>query len=283
MENLLSDTVSVRCLLCGSASDSLLTFFRGFRIAKCSDCNFIFVNPRPTEKSLLRFYANREKNPFFFADYEPLEFELPTLAKILRKIQSYVRTGELLEVGCGRGDFLMMAQTKGFSVTGCDIFGGQKPTLEGVSFYDSSLTEARFSDNSFDVVIIRNVFEHLFDPSVELREIRRILKPNGYLYLKVPNGVFEYGLRCRLVHNKKYAFEPPYHLNSFSPTSLKKFLETAQFEFVSWYLEQPTLRSKRTVNFFRQASYRATQVISFFSGGRIFPKLLLSCIARKKP
>jgi SAM-dependent methyltransferase len=206
---------------------------------------------------------------------------LRVLLKIIRKIQNYVQTGELLEVGCGRGDFLKVAQMNGFSAIGCDIFGGQMPSSEGISFYDGTLKDAKFPDGHFNVVVVRNILEHLFNPNVEINEIRRILKINGYLYLKVPNVTFEYGLKCQLFFGKKHSFDPPYHLNYFSKTSLKKFLQNAKIEFLCWYLEQPTLGSKWTSNLLRQIGYRLFQTISFLSREKISPGPLLSCIAQK--
>ena len=282
MEHLVDDIVTVRCLICDSASYSPFMFLKDFRIVRCSNCNFIFVNPRPTEDCLLKFYSNRTINPSFKSHYEPLEYELPILSKLVRTIQDYTLTGELLEVGCGRGDFLRVAQANGFSATGVDIFGEQKPAVDGVAFYDGPLKKASLPDNFFDVVVTRNLFEHLFDPNAEIKEVGRILKPNGYLFLKVPNVAFEHGLQCRLVFGRAHNLDPPHHLNYFSPTSLQAFLKTAKFEFVSWYLEQPTLYSNRSLNLKRQIGYRLIQTLFVLSGGRIFPKLVLSCIAKKK-
>jgi SAM-dependent methyltransferase len=109
---------------------------------------------------------------------------------------------------------------------------------------------------------IRNVLEHLFDPNSEIREIRRILKSNGHLYLKVPNVEFEHGFNCRLVFGKEHAFEPPYHLNYFSPASLQAFLGKAGFSLRSWYLEQPTLTRRWPSKFIRQTGYRLIQAVS---------------------
>jgi SAM-dependent methyltransferase len=244
------------------------------------NCDFIFVNPRPTEEDLLRLYSNQQTNPFLKEHFEAFEYELPVLVKIIRKIQKHLPAGELLEVGCGRGDFLKVARMNGFSVTGCDIFGGRKPIADGIAFYDGSLKDAKFPDNLFDIVVVRNILEHLFDPNIEIREIKRILKPNGHLYLKVPNVAFEHGLRCRLMFHQKYHFDPPSHLNYFSPTSLYSFLTKAQFDFLTWCLEKPTLHSKWTKHLLRQTGHRFIQVSYFLSGGKIFPKPFLACLAK---
>ena len=281
MEPLIDTNVTVPCPLCGAVSDSTLMLFNGFRIARCLQCDFIFLNPRPAEDKLLSLYANHRQNPYFSDDYEPVEYELPVLSKIIRQIETYIPSGHLLEIGCGRGDFLKLAQARGFSATGCDIFGGNQPACPGISFFDGKLKDAGFAPDSFDVVVIRNVLEHLFDPNAEIREIRRILKPNGYVYLKVPNVEFEHGFNCRLVFGKEHAFEPPYHLNYFSPASLQEFLRKSGFGFLSWYLEQPTLTPKWTSNLIRQTGYRLFQTLSLLTAGKSFPKILLSCVVQK--
>jgi SAM-dependent methyltransferase len=280
MEYLGNDTVWIRCLLCGSASDETFLLFRGFRIARCSHCDFIFVNPRPTEEGLLQLYANQQTNPFLKEDFEPFESELPVLTKVIRQIQRYLPTGALLEVGCGRGDFLRVARMNGFSVTGCDIFGGRKPVVDDITFYDGTLRDAKFHDHSFDIVVVRNILEHLFDPNSEIKEIKRILKPNGYLYIKVPNVEFEHGFRCRLMYRRKYHFDPPYHLNYFSPTSLPRFLTNARFDFLTWCLEEPTRHRKWTKNLLRKTGHRFIQASYLLSGGQMFPKPLLACLTR---
>ena len=65
------------------------------------------------------------------------------------------------------------------------------------------------------------------------------------------------------------------------PISLQRFLKNARLEIVSWYPEQPTLSSKWTVNLFRQTGYRAIYTTYRLSAGKMFPKVVLSCLAQK--
>jgi SAM-dependent methyltransferase len=277
------NTVKIACALCESTSHLFVGSHNGFQIVRCAGCGFVFVNPRPTEESLAGLYSSLEQNPYASDAYEPLEYERPVLLKILQEIQKYVSSGRLLEVGCARGDFLRIAKALGFSVAGCDIFGGSKPVLDGAVFYDGPLKVAKLPANTYDLVVIRNTLEHLFDPRSELEEIRRILKPSGYIYWKVPNIHFERGLPCRLVFGKANAFEAPYHLNHFSPRTLKLLLKRTGLEFVSWYVEQPTLRPERKANLLRQTGYRITQTMRLLTAGLLFPKILLSGVAQKTP
>ena len=280
MANLAKETVSAQCPICDSASDATFRIVRGFRIAQCTTCRFVFVNPRPALDNLVALYAGAKTNPFFSEAFESTASELPTLKSVLRKIRRYVPAGELLEVGCGRGDFLMLARTAGFSVTGCDFFGAHKRP-EGIASFDGTLAQAQLSSNSFDIVVIRNVLEHVFDPNVELNEIRRILKSGAYVYVKVPNVAFEHGLGCRLVFGREHDFDPPFHLNHFSSASLMALLQRAGFQFVSWSLERPTLYPLGVKHLVRQSGYRLIETAFFLTHGRAFPKIVLSCVARK--
>lgn len=281
MKNLASDTITTRCFVCGSASTSSLISVNGYRVARCQGCGFVFVNPRPTPQSVARLYSEPGQNPYAREGHEPLEYESPTLFRIIREIQRYARGGKLLEVGCGRGDLLRLAQGRGFSVTGCDFFGGQKPQLTGAVFCDGALSEVDLPDDTFDVAVSRNTLEHVFDPRRELEEIRRVLKPGGYLYLKVPNVQFEYGPGCRLLFQREHVLEPPFHLSHFSPRSLRHVLGETGFDFIGWRVEQPTLRPQWKANLKRQAGYHVIRTMRFLSGGTLFPKVVLACFARK--
>ncbi len=281
MKSLSKNTVTIKCPVCGSGSDSVFIVVKGFNVASCSECRFVFVNPRPTEDSLVTVYADRKTKSAFNSEHEPMEFERPVLSRLLQKIRSHSHSGRLLEVGCGRGDFLRLAQAEGFSVYGCDIFGDDRPAIGDISFHDGPLIRAEFPQNYFDLVVARNVLEHLFDPAVELREIRRVLKTRGKLYVKVPNFDFEYGILCRLLFRRQHLLNPPYHLNHFRTSSLREVLEKTGFKFVSWEVEQPTLCKNGLSNLKRQAAYRVAQILCWLSAGRLFPRVTLACFAEK--
>lgn len=278
-------TIRVPCAVCGADSDSTLLHFRGFRIATCLSCGFVFVNPRPDESELVKLYAGESgQNPYHSADHEPFEAEFPVIRRLLNDLQTYVPSGQLLEVGCGRGDFLRVAAMNGFSAVGCDIYANTAPSFDDplpIAIRNGTLRGLRFALESFDVVVIRNVLEHVFDPNDEINEIRKVLRPRGYLYLKVPNVDFESGLRSRFLYGKRIHFDPPFHLNHFNARTLRAFLDNARFEFVSWHVEQPTLCPEWLVNLLRQSGYRLIQLVRLLSCSRVFPKPLLSCIVRK--
>lgn len=281
--------IPVSCCVCGSKHDrEFLSVERhagdgsegSYRVAECCDCGFLFVNPRPAPGDLLELYARHVA--YFRDDYEPLSREGPVLARVLADIRRFIAGGSILEVGCGRGELLELAQQSGFHAFGCDL--QRSPSLNPrIPLHLGDLESSRFSRNSFDCVVLRNTLEHLFDPRKELQICASFLKPGGILYLKVPNAAYEHGWRCRLMLGKPHVFGPPWHLNYFTQETLDRFLTQNGFAVADWLIEAPTPDPNLLRNVFQQTAVAAIRAARFLSLGSVFPKPLLTTIARKMP
>ncbi|WP_353686677.1 class I SAM-dependent methyltransferase [Thermodesulfovibrio sp. 3462-1] len=90
--------------------------------------------------------------------------------------------------------------------------------------FQGTLEEAKFPDNSFDVITMNHVIEHVPDPIVLLTECRRVLKPEGKLMVVTPNIG---SLGRRLFGEYWLHWDPPRHLFLFSPKSLRTCAERA--------------------------------------------------------
>ncbi len=270
--------VSIECPVCTGHGHRTAAVVGDYRIASCEDCGFVFVNPRPSEDELLALYADGSRNPYFQQTYEPLELELPTLRRVIAAVRRHVPTGRLLEIGCGRGDLLRVASEAGYEADGCDLVTSESVSL-GVTVRATAFRGAGYPSALFDVVITRNTIEHLFDPAAELAEIRRVLRPGGRLYIKVPNVDFEHGIRCLAVFGKLRAFHPPWHLNHFSARTLERFLWRGGFRVVEWEQELPTRSPARLRDLLQQAGFHVITLIRRLTAGRSFPKPVLVCVA----
>ena len=76
------------------------------------------------------------------------------------------------------------------------------------------LKDAHFENSFFDVIRLSHVIEHLPNPKATFREIHRILKPDGIIYLTVPNTR---SLVFWLFRENWYALDAPRHVISYSP------------------------------------------------------------------
>lgn len=161
-----------------------------FEVVQCNNCGLVFTYPQATEEQLPEVYDELyygKENIRFVGIIENFIHFL--LRFRIRKILPYVSKGSILEIGCGRGDFLYELKKIGWDIHGNEIseLSAQKAQkLLGDRIIIGSINE-KFEDSFFDVVIIYHVLEHLPDPMETLKEIARIIKKDGLLLIAVPN------------------------------------------------------------------------------------------------
>ena len=186
----------------------------------------------------------------------------------------------MLDMGCGRGDFLRIAKDAGYEVQGSDLSTADGPHTD-IPIFKGFLQEANFRSKSFDIIVTRNTLEHIFNPNEDLREINRLLKKDGLLYVKVPHRKYESGWRCRAFFGFKSLYTPPVHLNHFDTFTLKRILERNGFEFVSWESEKPSKSTSKLKNFVLNTGYGAIDLMKRVTFGQAFPKPVLCVLVRK--
>jgi SAM-dependent methyltransferase len=145
-------------------------------------------------------------------------------------------SARVLEVGSYVGGFLAAARDCGLDAQGVDVGlqVGEFARAHGLRVHTGSLESAHFDAHQFDAVCIWNCFDQLPDPREELFEIFRVLRPGGWLSLRVPNGAFvalvERALAAdaRITHRKRF---PPRADSSFGCLLLKLLAHTGMLGF----------------------------------------------------
>jgi len=214
-------------------NQSQITFY----IVRCSECGLIFLSPRPTLAEIARYYPYSE----YRCEFSPAIEDEPSrlrrfnrrysLNKPCRFIEGVKLGGQLLDVGCGTGNFLaQMRERGGWKVYGLDI------SSEAVEYarrrfdldvFHGALEDAGYPSAFFDVVTLWNVLEHLHDPRATLKEVRRVLRADGILALSVPNGD---SLDARLFGRYWIGLDPPRHLYTFTRQTLQRLLVQTGFK-----------------------------------------------------
>jgi 2-polyprenyl-3-methyl-5-hydroxy-6-metoxy-1,4-benzoquinol methylase len=143
----------------------------------------------------------------------------PNLDRAVRHLKSPAPGARLLDVGCGNGGFLITAQQLGWEAWGIepDRDAVTAARAAGLRVEHGGLPTTDLPDAHFDVVTMNHVLEHLHDPVSALREVRRVLKPGGMLWLATPN-LDSIGRRCYAAAWR--GLEPPRHLVLFTISSL---------------------------------------------------------------
>lgn len=139
------------------------------------------------------------------------------------------KDADLLDVGCGSGTLLGLLKQRGFRVMGVDFSAeaaNVAQTENGVRVVVGSLTDAAFPAESFDVVTLFHVMEHVANPREVLSEARRILRPGGAIVLQVPNID---SWQFRVFGSKWYGLDIPRHVIDYSKAAMLRLLRDAGF------------------------------------------------------
>lgn len=218
------------CPACGEASrKAAIEEYGRYKLFGCGSCGLQFWQPRemPNARWYEQMYGGRDEkllplepgHKYFLAD--PLA----------------PRGGDLLDIGCGTGNFLGAARKAGFRVSGTELdrnaarFAKERVGLERVFPLTISEFAEQHADEKFDVVTFFEVLEHQATPREFLQKVNMVLKPWGAIALSVPN-------RERWMTGPDVLDYPPNHFLRWNAAALKQFLSAQGFEVLS-IREQP--------------------------------------------
>jgi len=231
----------VRCALCGNDTTTKLYVIpdymsgEAFAVVRCPGCGLIYTDSRVSPAEISKFYPQR----YYGDENKRFKGAIEACLRLFRVrranvITRHKATGRILDVGCGRGVFLAEMRKRGWEVVGTELaedacrFAREELRLKVIARRD--LLDCAFEAQSFDVVVLSHVLEHLADPLETLVEIARILKGDGLLFLAVPNVA---SLQARISGPKWALWDVPRHYYHFSPDTLRKMLDMSGFWVVS--------------------------------------------------
>jgi SAM-dependent methyltransferase len=231
------------CPVCGK--ERFMEFLKGkdfflsgeeFTIVECAGCGFRFTNPRPYGKEISRYYDSPEyishdakKSSLFQSIYKTLrKFSVRNKFSIIKK-NSYGKS--ILDIGCGTGEFLNFCQKNNYTTTGIEPNEKARKYAAanfGLSVYDENSLDS-FQTDSFDVITMWHVLEHVHNINERLQLIARLLKSGGILVVAVPE--------CNswdAINYKEFwaAYDLPRHLYHFTQVTLKRLVSKHGLEVV---------------------------------------------------
>ena len=240
--------LAVPCALCGESDTRRVYTKWGWGIERCRRCGLVYANPRAPEAAILARYSS----DYFWKEYLPAagapdgKVDLEWLDRrhrpMLELIARYAKSGRrLLEVGTGAGLFLKAASRAGWEASGLEL------STEGAAFARDRLAldvrqeraeQMSFPPGTFDVAVMFDVIEHLFDPKAVLTATRRALKPGGVLVVSTPN----FNALSRHVLGRDWAvLSPLEHTYYYTEQTLAAMLKACGFartesirQFAGW-------------------------------------------------
>ncbi len=174
-------TEYVKCDLCGSEDQTLLysktdpVTSLDFNLVACK-CGMAFVNPMPTKDSIPALYPE---------DYQKdKDVDVAKFRQLLDFLPSRPN-GSLLDIGCGRGDFLKLAADAGWDAEGVDLIDWKSPHRVRVRV--GNFLTMDLPDKHYDAVTAWAFLEHVRQPSLYFQRVSRLIKDDGRFIFIVPN------------------------------------------------------------------------------------------------
>lgn len=244
-----SDVTHVSCPLCTARRYKEIYKERGaLGIVRCLSCGLLYVNPRLRDPEKI-YWGDADKyfkEARLIFEGEAKHHRDPNYLSDLKTIYKYKPSGDFLDIGTNMGFFLRNARGREWNLYGVE----PSPALSemarkyfGLNVKTAFLQEAGFADSFFDVVTMTDVFEHLPEPGEVLTEVHRILKPDGILFIKVPNArfsLFKFYLAKMTGRLKCYdLFDSYEHVVHYSKKTLGSMLEKYRFRIIKTLVGQP--------------------------------------------
>ncbi|TKJ38386.1 hypothetical protein CEE37_12765 [candidate division LCP-89 bacterium B3_LCP] len=200
-----------------------------YKIVACSSCGFLFLNPRPRAEELHKYYPSGYYDPHLSSGGGLFGSLFRTIRHFMLKwkevkVSRDLSTGNLLDVGCGTGEFLVHMQKRGWDVSGVEISpdAAQIAGRNGCNVLVGDPADLNLPEEKYDLVTLWHSLEHLPDLSKAVDKICASLKTGGRLAIAVPNPE---SIDAKFYKAHWVAWDAPRHLYHFRSRDLTSLLK----------------------------------------------------------
>jgi len=198
------------------------------RTVICKKCGLIWSDPRPAEEKIKEFYSKEYRKEYKGITKPKKKHVYRDAKEAMRRyfyFKDILNKGDsLLDIGAGNGVFVYCLRQLGFNAKGVEPDENHARYARGELHVPVTTGFAQEINDkeSFNVVTLHHVLEHLADPLAELKNIWVILKNSGYLIVEVPNAE-------DIKQDPKNRYHKA-HLYTFNPETLIALGERAGFK-----------------------------------------------------
>ena len=214
---------------------------------RCHECDFlILLNPPDAEDKVdytaSGYYQRTQSRGRWLIDSVMavfISYRIRLVKKLTRNAS--LKGMRLLDIGCGKGKFMVSAKREGAHVSGLE------PTVRSFEFaklalgdevQNKMMSKELFSPGTFDVITMWHVFEHIPEPALMLEACAHVLRSDGMLVIAVPSYK---GLIARIGGATWFNLDPPRHVIHYCASSLTRLLEKNGFNVVEISHSYPEL------------------------------------------
>lgn len=207
-----------------------------FEIYRCPHCGLLFTWPRPDENVIGNYYKSDE----YLSHNEHKKGLVPFIYNRVKRVNienkfaiATVGTSgkRMLDFGCGVGDFINFAKQHGYDVEATDV--SEDARNAAAKKLGSPLPSPQkvfaMPDDSFDIITMWHVLEHIADLKSQVFHLDRLLSPEGRLVIALPDYL---SYDAQHYQDKWAAYDVPRHLNHFDRKSLQNLFAETKLKLV---------------------------------------------------
>ncbi|RKS01050.1 class I SAM-dependent methyltransferase [Flavobacterium sp. 102] len=204
-----------------------------FELHHNPEYDILITFPKPSLEKLPSYYESDDyishtdgKRSLFERAYHFIKSI--ALKNKLKLINAQSPKGKILDIGAGTGDFLVVAKNDGWQITGIEPSAKAKGIAinKGVTFAESL---SALESNSFDIITMWHVLEHVPNLDEYITELKRLIKPTGTIVIAVPN--FK-SFDANFYGRHWAAYDVPRHIWHFSKTAIEKLFGEKEMKLV---------------------------------------------------
>lgn len=273
----------INCNICNTDETRLITIQNDYRVVKCKNCGLVYVNPRPTQETLIGLYNDYHqrdgKDEYTWARLMKMNFR--NVSALLNRM--FPEKGKILDIGCGYGHFIKIMENYGWTASGIEPSSRtiRYAKSKGLNVFETTIEDAVFPESSFEAVTAFYVLEHLFEPLSVLKKIHAMLKPRGVVVLRIPHTTPIVKL-LGFFNIKNNLYDVPFHMYDFSPNTIRLLLGKAGFSSIRIIPGSPTIPRKFSERVISLTSGYLSQFLYSISMSKLlFPGASKTIIASK--
>lgn len=230
----------MKCKICQSNNSKVIRGKLRYDIKrdvlKCQDCGFVCL----AEANKDEYYQSDEYRKNYGPNLnkasnsqEIFDTYFPFQSEMIKEIESVLKSDtKIFDLGCSTGHFLEALKEKVGLRVGLELDQAAVDFIKNnfdFKVYDRPIEEVEIVEGPFDVITSFQVLEHIEDPLKFLQALKKILKPDGYLYIEVPNLNDALLSVYKIKGYENFYYREP-HLSYFNKQSFEKLLNQSGFK-----------------------------------------------------
>ena len=269
VEDPIDTEVVLACSIC--RSDRIQKVDSDFNFCRCDSCGYVFDSPRPSFALISAFYSQAGKYDTWLHEERARDI---MWKRRLKKLSRYRSRGRLLDIGAGYGQFLHHARPFFAEVNGAEVSESAVVLAKekyGLSLLVGQVEALDLPPQSFDVITLFHVLEHVPDPGKLVNVCHALLRSQGILVIAVPNDVLAWTSKIKKTGKKLglksfQKFSPKLgisragtsreiHLSHFTPAVLRRLFQNSGLRIIEESLDPYYVSSG--LRLFLDSSYHA--------------------------